>query len=172
MLGLYGSQARDWMATVARWAEQSNECLAEEYLAARLDIGDRIVSVHLSPVLMNAEFLGTVSVFRDVTAEVEAKRAKTEFVSTVSHELRTPMTSIKGYVELMLMGAVGELAEEQRRFLSIVKNNTDRLTSLVNDLLDISRVESGRIALSLESVRIGPLASQVVAAMEGRAAEK
>ena len=172
MLGLYGSQAREWMETVARWAGQSEEYATEEYLDARLEIMDRVLSVHLAPVLMGNEFLGTVSVFRDVTAEVEAKRAKTEFVSTVSHELRTPMTSIKGYVELLLMGAVGSLTDDQRHFLSIVKSNTDRLAMLVNDLLDISRMESGRLALSPEIVRIGPVVNQVVVAMEGRAADK
>lgn len=172
MLGLYGSQARDWMDTVARWAEEPEAYATEEYLAARLHIEDRVVSVHLAPVLMGAEFLGTVSVFRDVTTEVEAKRAKTEFVSTVSHELRTPMTSIKGYVELLLMGAVGALTDEQRHFLSIVKNNTDRLTALVNDLLDISRMESGRITLLPKSVHVDGLVNQILAAMQGRAAEK
>ena len=172
MLGLYGSQARDWMETVARWAAQPGVYAAEEFLAARLDIGDRIVSVHLSPVLMGDEFLGTVSVFRDVTAEVEAKRAKTEFVSTVSHELRTPMTSIKGYVELLLMGAVGAVTDDQQHFLSIIRNNADRLTMLVNDLLNISRMESGRMTLSPKMVRMDAMVDQVIAAMEGRAMDK
>jgi len=172
MLGLYGSQARDWMETAARWARQPEAYTAEEYLAAGLEIEDRIVSVHLAPVLMGEEFLGTVSVFRDVTAEAEAKRAKTEFVSTVSHEMRTPMTSIKGYVDLLLMGAVGVLADDQQHFLSIVRNNTDRLTKLVDDLLDISRIESGRMVLSPENVSIGALADQVILAMEARAMDK
>jgi PAS domain S-box-containing protein len=172
MLGLYGSQAQDWMDTAARWARQPEVYTAEEYLAAGLEIEDRIVSVHLAPVLMGEEFLGTVSVFRDVTAETEAKRAKTEFVSTVSHEMRTPMTSIKGYVDLLLMGAVGVLTDDQQHFLSIVRNNTDRLTKLVDDLLDISRIESGRMVLSPENVAIGALADQVILGMETRALDK
>jgi CheY-like chemotaxis protein/nitrogen-specific signal transduction histidine kinase len=133
-----------------------------------LNIGDRIVSVHLAPVLMDDEFLGTVSVFRDVTVEVETERAKTEFVSTVSHELRTPMTSIKGYADLLMMGAVGELADKQRNFLSIIKNNADRLTELVNDLLNISRIESGRIELSPKAIRLEQMINQVVTTMETR----
>jgi len=172
MLGLYGSQARDWMDKVARWSRQSDANMAEEYLAARLDIEGRVVSVHLAPVLMGDEFLGTVSVFRDVTAEVEAERAKTEFVSTVSHELRTPMTSIKGYVDLLLMGTVGTLTNDQQHFLSVIKSNTDRLTVLVDDLLDISRIESGRVAISPKRVRVDGVVSQVVLAMEARAVDK
>nr|HID12720.1 GAF domain-containing protein [Anaerolineae bacterium] len=172
MLGLYGSQARDWMETVARWVEQPEAYTAEEYLAARLNIGDRIVSVHLAPVVMGDEFLGTVSVFRDVTAEVEADRAKTEFVSTVSHELRTPMTSIKGYADLLLMGAAGTLTQDQRSFLSTIKSNADRLTMLVNDLLDISRIESGRVVLSPKVMRVEGVVNQIITAMGARAAEK
>ena len=169
MLGLYGDQAQDWMEAVSKWGEAQN---LEEYLATRLEIGARIVSVHLAPVLMGDEFLGAVSVFRDVTAEVEAERAKTEFVSTVSHELRTPMTSIKGYADLLLMGAVGSLSEDQQRFLTIIKSNTDRLTLLVNDLLDISRIESGRLVLTPKVVYIDDLITQVITTMEARAAER
>jgi PAS domain S-box-containing protein len=169
MLGLYGGQAQDWMEAVDRWRVHQD---VEEYLATQLDIGDRIVSVHLAPVLMGEEFLGTVSVFRDVTVEVEAERAKSEFVSTVSHELRTPMTSIKGYADLLLMGAVGELMEDQQKFLTVIKNNADRLTALVNDLLDISRIESGRVMLSPRVVRVEDLIANVVAAIQPRAMEK
>ena len=78
---------------------------------------------------------------------MQVDRLKSEFVANVSHELRTPMTSIKGYVEIMLMGAAGELNPQQRHFLEIVKNNTERLGVLVNDLLDVSRIESGRVTL-------------------------
>jgi len=172
MLGPYGAQARDWMRQVAQWADDPGSYVAEEYLAARLEIGDRIVSVHLAPALMGDEFLGMVSVFRDVTVEVEAERAKTEFVSTVSHELRTPMTSIKGYVELLLMGAVGALTDSQHNFLSIIDSNVNRLTVLVNDLLDISRIESGRIALSPEMIYVEAVTEQVIAEMEARALRK
>lgn len=172
MLGLYGSQAREWMEAVNRWASQPGAYDAEEYLATKVEIGGRIVSVHLAPVLMGDEFLGTVSVFRDVTAEVEAERAKTEFVSTVSHELRTPMTSIKGYVKLLLMEMAGKLTEEQRHFLSIINANVDRLTNLVNDLLDISRIESGRLAISPRPIQVSEVIEQVVAEMHARATSR
>jgi CheY-like chemotaxis protein len=113
-----------------------------------------------------------VSVFRDVTREVEADLTKSEFVSTVSHELRTPMTSIKGYADLMLMGAAGGMNEEQKRFLSIIKSNADRLTVLVNDLLDISRIEGGRIELDIEAMRLEVAVDQVVASLRARVEEK
>ncbi len=172
MLGLYGNQARDWMEKISSWAERPEAYTAEEYMGARLEIGDRVVSVLLTPVLMENEFLGAVSAFRDVTAEVEAERAKTEFVSTVSHELRTPMTSIKGYVELLLMGVVGTLTEDQHNFLSVIDVNVERLTTLVNDLLDISRIESGRVAISPQVVHVGNIVEQVVMTMQARAIDQ
>jgi signal transduction histidine kinase len=83
-------------------------------------------------------------------ASQEANQLKTEFVSLVSHELRTPLTSIQGYVQLMLANHTGDLNDYQREFLGTVLKNTERLTRIVNDLIDISRIESGRMELRLE----------------------
>ena len=113
---------------------------------------DRIALVHLAPVILQNDFLGTVSIFRDITHEVEVDRLKSEFVATVSHELRTPMTAIKGYVDILLMGAAGAINENQSHFLDIVKNNIDRLNILVSDLLDISRIEAGRVTLLMQAL--------------------
>lgn len=74
---------------------------------------------------------------------------KTEFVSMVSHELRTPLTSIKGYVSMLREGELGAMTSEQGEFLDITLANADRLMGLINDLLDISRIESGRLRLSI-----------------------
>lgn len=79
---------------------------------------------------------------------------KSEFVSTVSHELRTPMTSIKGYVDLLLMGAAGDVSDPQLHYLEVIKRNAERLKILVDDLLDISRIETGRTALKLQPVDV------------------
>ena len=86
-----------------------------------------MVSVHASPVYNGEQFLGTVSVFRDVTRDVEVDRMKSEFISNVSHELRTPMTSIKGYADLLLGGTAGDVSDVQKRFLGTIKGNADRL---------------------------------------------
>ena len=88
--------------------------------------------------------VGQLLVFRDVTREREVDRMKSSFVSLASHELRTPLTSVKGYVDLLLAGEGGDLAAEQRRLLQIASTNADRLVSLINDLLDIARIEFGQ----------------------------
>lgn len=91
-------------------------------------------------------------------AAVEAaNRAKTEFISFVSHELKQPMTSIKGYTDLLVKGLAGELNDMQRSFLEVVRSNVNRMDTMVQELLDISRIESGRLRLE-----IGPVALREV----------
>ena len=111
------------------------------------------------------ENLGRLYVFHDVTKEREVDRMKSEIVSMVSHELRTPLTSIKGYVDLLQAGEVGDLAEEQRKFLDIVKTSTDRLVELINELLDLSRIEAGRVELKCKALDLAPVIHQVANTM-------
>lgn len=135
---------------------------AEGITETIIEVGMRVIQAHLSPVLTEiGEFLGIVTVLRDVTREVEAERAKTDFVSNVSHELRTPLTSIKGYSDLLLCNAAGPLNEQQHHFLKIIQNSSDRLTVLINDLLDISRIESGRFKLETKPVRMETIVHNV-----------
>jgi len=97
-----------------------------------------------------------------------ANEAKSEFVSIVSHELKTPMTSIKGYADLLFKGTVGEISEMQRQFLQVIRSNVDRMNALVSDLLDISRIESGRLRLHIESISIKAVVDEVVQTMQER----
>ncbi len=152
-LGLFGNAGQTWVETIRTWSEDPTTYKPGDIYAEQIELDNRrVVAVHLSPVRLRSDFLGTVSIFRDITHMVEVDRLKSEFVATVSHELRTPMTSIKGYVDVMLMGATGQLSEQQSHFLKIVKSNTERLAILVNDLLDISRIEAGRATLSMQPV--------------------
>ena len=142
------------------------------FVEETLEIEDRIVSVHLAPVYSTLEFLGTVSVFRDITRESEVARMKSDFVSIVSHEMRTPMTSIKGFVDLMLMGAAGDVSDQQRHFLSIIKSNADRLAILVSDLLDLSKIETGRLRLRLEPTSALDVLEGVIDSLRGSIEDK
>jgi CheY-like chemotaxis protein/two-component sensor histidine kinase len=115
---------------------------------------------------------GLVAALRDISREAEVERLKNEFISTVSHELRTPMTSIKGYTDLLFLGMAGGLTDAQRDFLKIIKSNADRLTALVNDILDISRIETGRMRLNIEPLDLGQLINQVVVSFQEQYREK
>ncbi len=148
---LFGQSATQWANNIETWTKNPGTYVPGEYLEQTLDLGQKIVQVHLSPVYISDRFLGTVSVFRDISKEVEADRVKSEFVSNVSHELRTPMTSIKGFADLMLMGVAGQLTDPQSNFLTKIKNNADRLSKLVEDLLDISKLDAGE-QLNIEPV--------------------
>jgi signal transduction histidine kinase len=108
------------------------------------------------------ELRALAGAFNEMTGSMEAAEAerarleqmKTDFISVVSHELRTPLTSIKGYTQMVADGDAGELSEEQAEYLAVALSNTDRLVDLVNDLLDLSRIESGRFELERRPVRI------------------
>jgi CheY-like chemotaxis protein/two-component sensor histidine kinase len=97
---------------------------------------------------------------------------KTEFVSLVSHELRTPLTSIKGFTDLILDGDAGDVNYEAREYLGIIKRNADRLVALIDDLLDISRIESGSIKLNLEPVSMQEVIAEVVASLRPQIEQK
>lgn len=96
--------------------------------------------------------LGTVTVLRDTTRDQEVERLKSEFLTVVSHELQTPLTAIKGALELVLDDDTGELSRVQRRFLDTIDRNCARLVGLVGDLLDLSRLEAGRIELEPQAL--------------------
>lgn len=167
LIGLYGMGAANWANMLQEWESDPTQ-YSGRFFSDRIEVGSKIVSVRVSPAVNNSEYLGLVSVFRDITAEVVADRVKSEFVARVSHELRTPMTSIKGYADLMLMGAGGELSEEHRNYLDTIRSNADRLSSLVNDLLDISKIEQGGLQLDIRPMEIGEVIADILYSLDGR----
>lgn len=98
--------------------------------------------------------VGAVEVFSDMTREKNAERLKDSMVSVVAHELRTPLTSIKGYLELVMDGEAGELSAEQRGFLEVVQSSVEDLEELVNDLLDLGRLDSGHVTIHWEDLEL------------------
>ncbi len=161
------------LATIEQMLAQANTPAQIKVTSVMLEMDNRVISAHMAPVIArHDEFLGVVTILRDITKEVEADRAKSEFISTVSHELRTPMTAIKGYTDLIYGGAVGPLNDNQKHFLSVIKNNTDRLIALINDLLDISRIETGRVRFEPAPVKLGEIVADVVEAMAAHAQEQ
>ena len=93
-------------------------------------------------------------------------------MSTASHELKIPMTSIKGYAKLLQMGAGGPLSDKQKDFLEVISNNVDRMDRLVSDLLDVSRIEAGRIRLEIDDVQIKQVIEDVVESVQNQVKSK
>ena len=109
-------------------------------------------------------FTGSV---RDITDRKQAEKLKREFVSTVSHELRTPLTSIKGSLGLIQARMTGDLPEKLRTLLAIAYKNSDRLVNLVNDILDIEKIEAGQMDFRMEPLDLGSLVAQAIEANKG-----
>jgi signal transduction histidine kinase len=102
----------------------------------------------------------------------ETNQAKSKFVSLVTHELRVPMTSIKGYTDLIRQGAVGPVSEQQTHFLNIIRNNVDRMSTLVSELSDISRIEAGRLNLEQAFIYLPGYIEEAVENLRPRLEEK
>jgi len=113
------------------------------------------------------QVIGFYALGTDVTELKRIARMKGEFVSTVSHELRTPLTSIRGSLGLISGGVAGELPEAVKTLVGIARSNCERLIRLINDILDIEKIESGKMRLDLQVVEFKPLLMQVLAANEG-----
>ncbi|UWX56999.1 ATP-binding protein [Chlorobaculum sp. MV4-Y] len=142
-----------------------------EELSAMTSKGRRTLKVTAVPVMKGEQFDGTVLVINDVTRLRNLERTRRDFVSSVSHELRTPLASIKGYTETLLEGAMND-PENATAFLNIILQESEQLTALVNDVLDLSRIESGKIVYTFESVDVKPQLEKTVALFEPAASRK
>jgi two-component system phosphate regulon sensor histidine kinase PhoR len=136
------------------------------------DLSERWLRVNAAVISNSAgEREGTILVFHDLTRLKQLERTREEFVANVSHELRTPLSLIKGYVETLLDGARNN-PDVAERFLKIIERNTNRLDLLIQDLLTISALESGRIKLNLQPVELRQLAGKVFTDLHAKAENK
>lgn len=145
---------------------------AEEDTYVRSD-GELIpVEVTASPATEDDRTVGAVVVFRDITSRLEVDRMKQEFVSVVSHELKTPLTSIRASLALLAAGSVGELTAAAKRMVTIALDSSVRLGRLIDDILDVERIDSGVISLQVghhDAQRLLESAVAQVSASAGRA---
>ncbi len=109
---------------------------------------------------------------RDVTKEKEIDRMKSEFISVVSHELRTPLTSIKNAVNIILGGTAGEITQNQEKFLSLAGRNIDRLAGIINNLLDLSKLEAGKVEMRFQEMDLNEPLDTVISSLRPQAEEK
>lgn len=131
----------------------------------------RTFQVNASPLFERNKTTGCLLVIHDVTEIRKLEKMRSDFVANVSHELKTPLTSIKGFVETLLEGAL-EDKENSRHFLQIIQEHASRLDSLVNDLLDLSGLESKEIALDKKEVNIKRLADDILAGFRSQLKKK
>lgn len=120
------------------------------------------VAVTASPVVLNKKIIGAIIVFRDITKEKEMDRAKSEFVLLASHQLRTPLSSLNWYIEMVLEEEVGKLTPDQKKYLEKISHSSRRMTTLVDALLNVSRIEMGTLSVQPKPIYVQEIAKEVV----------
>lgn len=153
-------------------ALQSGMKTTLNYIYLRKDNSKLPVSVTASPVILNQSIIGGIVVFRDITKEHEVDRMKTEFISLASHQLRTPLTAMKWFLEMLLAGDAGPLNKEQTEFMTNINTSNERMIELVNGLLNISRIESGRLIIEPSSTDLNRLIEEVLVELKPRISAK
>lgn len=138
----------------------------------QLNIHDRVVRMHIAPISLKGEFLGSVMIMHDVTKQAELEKMKGEFISNVSHELRTPITSIKSYVDTIRHHGSELDAETYQEFLQIIDSEADRLMSLINQVLELSRLDEADRDLEMVPQDLRPAAEYTVRALTMMAKDK
>jgi signal transduction histidine kinase len=110
----------------------------------------------------DGEISGYLGMLADITERKKMERMKDEFISTVSHELRTPLTSIRGSLGLLAGGAAGAMSEKATSMVKIAHQNSERLVRIINDILDIEKIEAGKLELHSQRIALSALLQQAV----------
>jgi signal transduction histidine kinase len=188
------SIAQDWLTLVSLFDEQGNPVLPQDRpIYQTLQSGKRVnqtfiyvkkndkkVSLSITstpviqrdPVLDKEIVIGAIGIIRDITKEKEVDRMKTEFISLASHQLRTPLSAIRWFTEMLVGGDAGELNAEQKEFAKNIDDSTQRMIDLVNSLLNISRIESGRIMIDPKPTDLKELVEDIVKELRPKLTEK
>ena len=149
---------------------RSNNNLISQEISTLLP-EEKVLLVHATPIKKERNIEGAVLVFHDVTDLRRLEKIRQDFVANVSHELRTPISSIKGYAETLLEGALKD-KENANDFLKIILSDSNRLAALIDDLLNLSKIESGKLAMETKPYKLLPIAEKVVSSLKGQIENK
>lgn len=153
-------------------ALRTGQDIEDVFIFQRNDGNKFLLNVHASPIALEGQTVGVVTVLRDVTKEKEIDRMKTEFISLASHQLRTPLSAIKWFTEMLVSGDAGQLQPDQLDFAKNIADSTERMISLVNALLNISRIESGRIMIDPKPTDLKDLVTGIINDLKAKTEEK
>jgi two-component system, OmpR family, sensor histidine kinase NblS len=138
----------------------------------QIALGERTVRLHIAPISLNKEFLGSVMIMHDITKQAELERLKGEFISNVSHELRTPITSIKSYVDTLCTHGEKLDPDIYREFLQIIDSEAERLMNLVNEVLELSKLEEGDREIEMVQQDVRPAVEYTTRAVQMMAKDR
>lgn len=164
-----GQSWSDWSSRVNVLTEEADDIISfiqdamknikEHHYTFKLK-DHKVIKIYAEALFRGQEKFGTVFVYRDITKDYEVDKMKSEFVSTVSHELRTPLASILGFTELMIHRNLKP--EKQKKYLTTIYGEAKRLTALINDFLDVQRMEAGKQTYEKKYLELLPLIERVV----------
>jgi len=154
-----------------RVAQTGVVCRVSEDWFQRIDGTFMPVEYVSSPLQQDGKIVGAVVAFQDISLRRDAENRVSEFYSSVSHELRTPLTSIRGALKLLEAGKGGELAPRGKHLVTMGRQECDRLVRLINDILDIRKIEAGKLELRLENVNASAFVEQTVDSLKTLAQE-
>jgi PAS domain S-box-containing protein len=120
------------------------------------------VAVTVSPILLANNPVGAISIIRDISHEHQVDRMKSEFISIASHQLRTPLSAVKMYAHMLAEGFEGKLTEKQQKLAEVIISASDRMNVLIDTLLNVSRIEAGKITLKLRKINVKDIVGDVV----------
>lgn len=141
-----------------RCLKTRKKIVARNYHFVRTGQYNLAVYISATPIInQNKEIVGAIEVFRDITKEKEIDKAKSEFVYLASHQLRTPLSTISWYLELLLEEDAGKVSDEQREYIQEAHESTRHMVALVNEILDVSRLELGTLTAKYETVDVRPI---------------
>ena len=166
---LHGTSGQDLLCGEdcrLRRALAGRAAVGAEDIFVRGDASSFPVEYSLVPILRQGRSAGWVLSFRDISRRSAIDRVKDEFISTVSHELRTPLTSIRGALGLLSSGMLGPMSEKAANLLRIALTNSDRLVRLINDILDLERIQSGKEPLTFRQVNVADMVQQAFEGMQ------
>lgn len=135
---------------------------SSDYILRRSEKKVTYLSMSAAPITFERKHIGAIAVFRDVSKEKLADKAKTEFVSLASHQLRTPLSAISWNAEMLLNGDIGDLSTEQKGVVESIDEGTHRMIELVNSLLNVSRIELGTFTVNPEPVQLVDIIEKVL----------
>ncbi|MDD4963807.1 MAG: PAS domain S-box protein [Gallionella sp.] len=163
---LYHSDQDGYLHNYVKTFHKKFICIGEQVVGRRKDGSTFPIDLAVSEMQLGDKRVFT-GIVRDITERVKVERMKSEFISTVSHELRTPLTSIRGSLALIVGGVVGELPAKIKPLIEIAHKNSERLILLVNDILDMEKIEAGKMEFDMQPTELMPLLAQ---ALEGNRA--
>jgi len=151
---------------------ETHDATTQELVTTRKNGTSFISDVHVSPIISNGEVEFFVTIENDITQQKEVQKMKDEFISIVSHELRTPMTVIRGFTKLFLEEKFWSINPEQKKYLETINTNTEYLIHMVNDMLDIEKLNSGKMEFHYESCDIQDMLSRLQESLQFMCNEK